>query len=459
MRVYYLTEYQKGYILSLMRKYKNTFKALAIVALSFLLAFTLYIYGKGKENLGFKLGLDLSGGVQLLYKADVSKLQNTDIQASLSSLKDTIERRVNAFGVAEPIVQIEEGSSLDKDARYRLLVELPGFTDTQKAADSLGKTPVLEFRLQTDKFNDIFPENTENIDDYFGPALITGAHLKRAFMQASSQNGVGISEPQVVLQFNSEGKDLFAKLTQENVGKVFGIFLDGHLISYPVIREPIAQGTAVISGNFSIQEAQELVRNLNFGALPVPIELLSTQSIGASLGHDALVKGVNAAFWGLLLVVIFMIFWYRLPGLVATFALLNYIVVMLFMFKYLPVTLTAAGIAGFILSLGMAVDANVLIFERMKEEIRRGKKVKEAINIGFERAWSSIRDGNLSSLITAAILFWFGTSLLKGFALVFALGVLLSMISAIYISKTFLLALDEILNNEKYKRVLFKSLR
>ncbi len=442
----------------MMRKYKNTFTALIILMISLAAASFLYLGGKGKENYGFKLGLDLSGGVQLLYKADVSNLDVKDIPGSLSSLKDTIERRVNAFGVGEPIVQIEEGSSLDKNAKYRLLVELPGFTDTKAATDALGKTPVLEFRLQKDNFSVEKLSQTTNINELFGSAVITGAHLKRAFTDTSSRGGVGIAEPKVILQFNDEGKKLFAELTKDNVGKVFGIFLDGHLISSPVIREPILQGTAVISGNFTLQEANDLVHNLNFGALPVPIKLLSTQSIGASLGHDALVKGINAALWGLVLVAIFMIVWYRLPGFIATLALLNYIVIMLFIFKYLPVTLTAAGIAGFILSLGMAVDANVLIFERMKEEIINGKKIKDAINTGFERAWTSIRDGNLSSLITAAILFWFGTSLLKGFALVFALGVLVSMLSAVYVSKTFLLATNEILREGKTKRKLFTSL-
>lgn len=440
-----------------MKRYGNTIKALAIIFLSASLAFWLYSSGKKQDDYGFKLGLDLSGGVQLLYKADVSNLAPQDLQASLASLRDTIERRVNAFGVGEPIVQLEEGSSLDKEARYRLLVELPGMTDTQKAIDALGKTPVLEFRLQEDNLN--LASSTAKLEEAFGPALITGAHLDRAELQFSQQGGIGVAEPSVVLHFNSQGKELFAQLTKDNVGKVFGIFLDGQLLSAPVIREPILAGTAQITGNFQTKEAQDLVRNLNFGALPVPIELLSTQSIGASLGHDALLKGINAAVFGLLLVIVFMIIWYRLPGLIATFALLNYIVVMLAIFKYLPVTLTAAGIAGFILSLGMAVDANVLIFERMNEELKHGKKIKDAIDTGFERAWSSIRDGNLSSLITAAILFWFGTSMLKGFALVFAIGILVSMLSAIYVSKTFLLAAYELKGESKSLRKLFRSLK
>ena len=433
-----------------MKKYKNAFYSVLTLVLVAVLGYFSIFRALGDKNLGFTLGLDLSGGTQLLYKADVSRLKAQDIEPSLQALKETIEKRVNVFGVSEPIVQIEKSSALDKNSKYRLLVELPGFTDTKKAAEALGKTPVLEFRPKIKEDADNSPEN-------FGEALLTGAHLKRALAEYS-QATVGVPEVQVVLNFNDEGKGIFAKYTKENVGKIFGIFLDGRLLSAPVIREPIPNGTAVITGNFTIEEAQALARNLNLGALPVPIELLSTQSIGASLGKDVLDKGIKAAAVGMMLVFLFMIIWYRLPGLIASLALLVYTVLMLAVFKYLPVTLTAAGLAGFVLSVGMAVDANVLIFERMKEELKNGKSIKEAIETGFKRAWPSIRDGNLSSLITAIILFWFGTSLLKGFALVFAIGILISMLSAIYISKTFLLAADELL---KFKgaRKLFMSLK
>ncbi len=446
-----------------MKDKKYSIYSLIIIFLLFSGFYFLYKSGTQEKNYGFKLGLDLSGGTQLLYKADVSNLKQADIKNSLESLKDTIERRVNAFGVAEPIVQLEEGSALDKDAKYRLIVELPGVTDTQKAIEALGKTPVLEFRLQSDDFsyedvkNALEKNDKEKLNSLFKKAEITGAHLERARVQMAQGVRDALSGPMVVITFNPEGKELFANLTKNNVGKVFGIFLDGELISYPVIREAITQGTAVISGNFDADEARELTRNLNFGALPVPISLLSTQSIGASLGHDALLKGVKAAVIGLALVALFMILWYRLAGLVSVVALAVYILILLFIFKYLPVTLTAAGIAGFILSLGMAVDANILIFERMKEELLNGKPLKESIKQGFLRAWSSIRDGNLSSLITAIILFWFGSSLIKGFALVFAIGILVSMFSAIFISKTLLLALNENIHNRKLALRLFKS--
>ncbi len=440
-----------------MKKMKYGIYSILILLTASFLAYNIYSSGMGKKYFGFKLGLDLSGGTELLYKADVSKLSDKDITPSLRALRDTIERRVNVFGVSEPVVQLEEGSALDKDAKHRLIVELPGVTDTQKAIDALGKTPVLEFRMQKEIKEIKVDSGTTNIDlaPQFGEAVLTGAHLKQALVDSGAGQG-GIPEVRVLLRFNDEGKKLFAKFTKENVGKVFGIFLDGKPISTPVIRESIPGGVAVISGNFTVEEARELVRNLNFGALPVPIELLSTQTIGASLGQKALEEGIKASLYGLILVALFMMFWYRLPGIISVLSLSVYLIIMLVLFKYIPVTLTSAGIAGFILSLGMAVDANVLIFERMKEEIKKGKTLNEAIDIGFARAWPSIRDGNLSSLITAIILFWFGTGLIKGFALVFAIGILVSVVSAVYFSKTFLLALIEISNSKKM-RALFKS--
>ena len=226
------------------------------------------------------------------------------------------------------------------------------------------------------------------------------------------------------------------------------------VISAPVIREPIAGGTATISGGFTPDEARLLVRDLNFGALPLPIELISTQTIGASIGEVALQRGVTAGMYGLLFVALFLLLWYRLPGLVAVVALGIYIAIMLSIFKIIPVTLTAAGIAGFILTIGMAVDANILIFERMKEELKIGKDTQEAVKDGFARAWLDIRDGNISSIITAIILFWFGTSLVKGFALVFGIGIIASMLTAITVTRTFLYALGKY-ENKGFVKALF----
>jgi len=388
----------------------------------------------------FKLGLDLSGGTQLVYRADLSAITGSDVADSMASLRDTIERRVNLFGVSEPIVQTQRGGTLAGKTEERLIVELPGVTDTQKAIELIGQTPVLEFRMLK---GDVPPADfsTSTVDELFEAAAITGKDLKSAQLQFNQGVGGVPNEPVVVLTFNSEGKKIFADLTKENVGRFFGMFLDGVPISVPVIREAIPDGTAVISGNFTPGEAKELARNLNFGALPVPIELISTQTVSATLGDEAVRDGIMAGLWGVIAVVLFMILWYRLPGLLAAIALLVYIVAVLALFQLIPVTLTAAGIAAFILSIGMAVDANILIFERTKEELRAGKPSDEAIHEGFSRAWPSIRDSNISSMITAVILFWFGTSLIKGFALVFGLGVLVSMLTAISVSRTFLVAL------------------
>jgi protein-export membrane protein SecD len=258
------------------------------------------------------------------------------------------------------------------------------------------------------------------------------------------------------LLFNDVGTKLFAQITKDNVGKVVAIYLDGAPVSTPVVREEIPNGTAVISGTFTPNEAKLLVGRLNSGALPVPISLLSTQTIGATLGESATAAGVKAAIIGFLLVALFLILWYRLPGLVAVVSLCIFISIILSLFKLLPVTLTAAGIAGFIISIGVAVDANVLIFERVKEELRSGRTIAEAVKLGFSRAWASIRDSNISNIITALILFWFGTSLIKGFALTLGMGVVVSMLSAITITRIFLSSLIFI-GEGKVARFLFSS--
>ncbi len=403
----------------------------------------------------FRLGLDLSGGTSLMYRADVSSLPSGDVADSLAALRDTIERRVNAFGVAEPLVQTETGGTLAGSRENRLIVELPGVTDTQKAIDLIGETPLLEFRLLKTDAQGKTPDEHTTINDMYGPAIITGRHLTHTDLQFGG-NGTLSNEPMVVLHFNAEGTKIFADATAANVGQTFGIFLDGAPITTPVIREAIPNGTAVISGNFTPESAKELVRNLNYGALPVPVELISTNTVGGTLGERAVHDGLYAGIIALSVVIAFMVLWYRAPGFFASLALGMYGAVMLALFLLVPVTLTAAGIAGFILSIGMAVDANILIFERMKEERRAGKQVKDAIHDGFARAWPSIRDSNISSMITAVILFWFGTSLIKGFALVFGLGVLVSMLTAISVSRTFLMALG-ISGTNAISRFLFSS--
>ena len=385
----------------------------------------------------YALGLDLKGGTHLVYKADVSNVAKSEIDGAMDSLRNVIERRVNLFGVSEPVVQVERSGVLTASPEERLIVELPGVTDVAEAVRLIGKTPILEFKLLKSEVTEIPPEATD-LDQYFTTTQLTGRFLSKAQLEFHQTTG----EPLVAIQFNDEGRKLFAQITKANVGKVLAIFLDGAPISTPVIREEIPDGRAQISGGFNPEEAKFLVRDLNYGALPVPIELISTQTIGASLGEEALAKSIKAGIAGFILVALFLIFWYRLPGLLAVLSLSLYVAITLIIFKLIPVTLTAAGLAGFVLSIGMAVDANILIFERMKEELRDGKKLPDAIREGFARAWLSIRDSNLSSIITASILFWLGTTaVIKGFALVFGLGVLISMFTAITVSRTFLLSI------------------
>jgi protein-export membrane protein SecD len=306
----------------------------------------------------------------------------------------------------------------------------------------VGKTYVLEFKFLKKEL-----ENSTSTEPLTGEAFestgLTGALLTKATLEPNPNIPGSWA---VALQFNSEGSDLFAKITKENVDRRLAIFLDGDVKSMPVIREEIVGGKASISGGFAgsagLKEAKDLVSNLNLGALPIPIELVSTQSIGASLGIEAVKASVHAGLWAFIVIAIFLVLWYRLPGLLAVVSLAVYVAINLALFKLIPVTLTAAGIAGFILSLGMAVDANILIFERMKEELARGRELSDAIKEGFARAWLSIRDSNTSSIITAIILYAFSsTPVVKGFALVFGLGVLVSMFTAITASRTLLLAI------------------
>jgi preprotein translocase subunit SecD len=356
-------------------------------------------------------------------------------------LRDVIERRVNLFGVGEPVVQVEKGGLVGDVQNQRLIVELPGINNIDQAVALIGKTPSLEFKLFNESFNYQTISEGADLSAAFVDTGLSGRMVKRASLQFDNSQGGFSGEPVVQLEFNTDGEKLFQKITGENIGKPLAIILDGEMISYPVINSEISGGSAVITGNFTPDEAKTLVRDLNFGALPVPIELIGTESVGPTLGSKTTEAGVRAGVLGTLLVAVFLVLWYRLPGLVSVLALMIYIVLMLAIFKLIPVTLTAAGIAGFIMSIGMAVDANILIFERIKEEIDGGaREMDEAVKNGFHRAWLSIRDSNISSMITAVILFWMGTSLVKGFALTFGIGVLVSMLTAISISRTFLFA-------------------
>ncbi len=429
--------------------------AALILIISALGGYFIYSSEHANSDYRFKLGLDLRGGTHLVYKADVSSLSPEDIGDSMEALRDVVERRVNLFGVSEPVVQVEESGVLGGN-EHKLIVELPGVTNIEQAVALIGATPQLDFRLVDQEIaKTVTAGATTTPAGLFVPTGLTGRYLERANIEFNPQT----REPVVSLVFNDEGRELFAKITRENIGKPLAIFLDGVAISSPTIQEEIPDGKAQITGRFTSSEVRELVRNLNYGALPVQISLVGTQTIGASLGDEAVHASVTAGFWAFLVVALFLIVWYRLPGLIAAFALAIYAIINLLLFKMLPgaaqITLTAAGIAGFILSLGMAVDANILIFERMKEEMRAGKKLEDALRDGFARAWLSIRDSNLSSILTGMILYFFAsTAIIKGFSLVFVIGVLTSMFTAITVSRTLLYAILP-KSEGKYAKFLF----
>lgn len=493
-------------------------------------------WGKFQRDLNLRLGLDLQGGTSLEYKADMSNVAAADRAGALSGVKDVIERRINAFGVSEPVVQTNQVGG-----EYRVSIDLAGIKDINQAIQAIGETPLLEFRVPTgptglpdaeakkkadevealalkpkadfaalakqysddpgskDNGGDLgfapqgqfVPEfdqalfqdlkdgqitktpvksqfgyhiikrieskttdvngkstlevhgahiliavegaTTSQLADYT-PSQLTGKQLKRADVVFDPNSG----EPQVQLQFDSEGTKLFAELTKQYLGKSIAIYLDGSPISIPTVQAQITSGTAVITGNFTLADAKQLAKRLNAGALPVPITLISQQNVGASLGQTSIERSLIAGIIGLILVTIFMVVFYRLPGVIAIVALGIYTALVLMIFKLWPVTLTLAGIAGFILSIGMAVDANILVFERTKEELRAGRPLLSAIDEGFRRAWLSIRDSNVSSLITAFILAWFGSSLIKGFAITLAIGILVSMFTALTVTRTLL---------------------
>ncbi len=387
----------------------------------------------------FHLGLDLQGGTHLVYQADLSQIESKNKDSAMEGVKDVIERRVNAFGVSEPIIQIAEND--------RLVVELAGVKDVNQAINMIGETPYLEFKeemIEEEKnetrkqFKEMFPDQEippEFLEQFFYKSTdLSGKQLSRAAVAFDPNT----YQPEVQLEFDGEGRKLFKEITERNVGRKVAIFLDGAPISIPVVNEPIVDGKAIISGSFTLDEAKILAQRLNAGALPVPIKLLSQQTVGASLGEESLQKSLKAGIAGLIILSLLMILYYRLPGLLAVAALLSYSLIILALFKLIPITLTLSGIAGFILSIGIAVDANVLIFERMKEELKKGRTLTMAIEEGFARAWTSIRDSNVSTLITCFVLAYFSTSIVKGFAITLGIGILISMFSAIVITKTFL---------------------
>ncbi len=383
-----------------------------------------------KRDLDVKLGLDLRGGTSLILKADMGGIPEGERDKALDAAKEVISRRVDFFGVAEPIVQT---SKVDGD--YRIIVELPGITNVDEAKELIGQTANLEFREYIDP--NVQPGTIPTLENTKASG-VTGKDLKSAsadFQQGQTPDQP--SAPVVRFELTSEGSKKFQKLTKRLINKPLVVFLDEQPISAPIVQSEISR-EGVITG-VSADEAKRLSIQLSAGALPVKkIDVLSERTVGPTLGQTSINRSFLAGIIGIFVVALFILIYYKLPGFLADISLFLYAIFVLAIFKLIPITLTLAGIAGFILSIGMAVDANILIFERMKEELRRGRTRAQAIEIGFTRAWSSIRDSNVSSLITAVILFWFGTGSVKGFAVALAVGIIVSMFTAIIVTRNLL---------------------
>ncbi|OGH20543.1 MAG: protein-export membrane protein SecD [Candidatus Levybacteria bacterium RIFCSPHIGHO2_02_FULL_37_13] len=384
----------------------------------------------GERELSFRKGLDLEGGTSITLLANMDNIAKDQKDAAINSAKTVIERRVNLFGVSEPVVQTAMVGN-----EHRIIVEIPGVTDVNQAISLIGTTAKLEFR---DVSNALASPSAFIIYETTKSTGLTGADLESA--QASFDQSTG--QPVVLFSVNSSSQDKFFEATTKLVGKQMAICLDQQCFSAPTVQQAI-RDNGQITGGFTTEQARELATQLNAGALPVSLSVLEQKTIGPTLGEESLTKSFFAGFLGLITIIIFMSVLYGRLGILASFALLLYTLFMLAIFKISTltpygITLTLSGIAGFILSIGMAVDANILIFERMKEEQRLGKRKEVVLELGFARAWTSIRDSNVSTLITSLILYQFGTGIIRGFALVLAIGVLVSMFSAIVVTRTFL---------------------
>jgi len=432
-----------------------------IIPILILIALSIYInlpnhpgihIGSYNKEIKTQLGLDLVGGVQALLEADLPP--DVEVTAeNMQTARRIIEDRVNGLGVSEAVVQVA--------GDRRILVELPGQRDPEEALSTIKETALLEFvdfgvldpqqaaQLVNTKINTDFvtasdDTETESVDadQQVYHTVMTGAAIKQVGVTTDAVGNI-----LVAFELKPDGADIFRDYTTANVGKILAIVLDKEVISIPRIEGPIPSGNGSISGNFTSETAHNLAVQLQYGSLPIPLKVAQTETIGPTLGEDSLQKSLVAGIIGLAAVMLFMVLYYRLPGLIADLALLMYALLTMAIYRWIPVTLTLPGIAGFVLSIGVAVDANVLIFERMKEELRAGASIQAAISIGWDRAWPSIRDSNFSTLITSAILFWFGStfgaSIVKGFSLTLAIGVLVSLFTAVTATRTFLhLTLD-----------------
>lgn len=365
-----------------------------------------------------KLGLDLKGGVYAVLEATPENGGDEIDNETMNSLIEVLDRRINGIGVAESVVQ--------KAGTNRVIIELPGISDTTEAINMIGKTALLEFKIMDEHGN-------------LGPTLLTGGALKKA------QVGYGnLGEPQINFEMKPEGAIEFARITRENVGKQLAIVLDGKVQTAPVIRTEIPGGTGSISGNYTVEEAKRTATLLNSGALPIKAEIIETRTVGASLGDESIAASVVAGKVAMALIGIFMLIFYRFPGIIADIALMCFGIITFALLQFIGATLTLPGIAGLILSAGMAVDANVIIFERIKEELGFGNTIRGAINAGFSKGFIAIFDSNLTTLIITGILFIFGTGPVKGFAVTLTIGTVASMFTAIVMTKVLLMVFVEV---------------
>lgn len=401
-----------------------------------------------------KMGLDIQGGMQVTLQAEMPEgLSAEDQQSALAASQEVIARRVDLYGINEAGIRTAKVNE-----QYRIIVELPGVTDTQQALALLGTTAQLDFRLEKELSDEELAAASSSAltySDFFIPTGLTGAQLKRAQLQFDPQTG----QPVVGLEFNAEGQALFADLTSNNIGKTLAIFLDDRPVALPSISTAILDGRAVMTGGFSVEEAKNMAIQLNAGALPVNISILEQRNIGASLGEESIQASVRAGVIGLALVILFMCLYYGWLGVVASLSLLIYAVLTVALYKVLGVVLTLPGIAGLLLTIGMAVDANILIFERLKEELRAGHSYPQALELAFGRAWDSIKDANLTSIITAIILinplnfsFLNTSGLVKGFGLTFLIGTVLSLFTGVTISRLLLRAILPMVKSKEFVR-------
>ncbi len=438
-----------------MKEYRSLILIVIVVALALWISLSDQVgFGDYTRDTSTRLGLDLVGGVQVLLEGEPSsEITTLELDSAMETARSIVENRVNGLGVSEAVVV--------RAGERRIVVELPGVKDPEQARATIKQTALLEFvdmssitsqqalameNAGTVIVTDLDPtavisasaSTTNTVPATVWHTAMTGSVLKTASPSTDAQTG------QFIVQFEltDEGAKTFGDFTSQHVGKVLAIVLDKKIISAPTIQNAILDGKGMITGNFNAESATRLAVQLKYGALPIPLKEVETRTVGPSLGQDSLQKSLIAGLIGFCVVILFMALYYRLPGGIADISILIYAVITYALYRFMPVTLTLPGIAGFLLSTGSALDANILIFERMKEELRSGRSLSQAIRLGWERAWPSIRDSNIATLITCLILFYFGSTsgatIVKGFSITLLVGILISLFTAIFVTRTLL---------------------